>query len=63
MDRICTGQNNGEERPDAARAFLSAFFSDETELFRSPAEPDPGQGVAIRLRGPKLTARWPFQCA
>lgn len=32
--------------------FLSAFFSDETERFRSPAEPDPGETVTIRLRGP-----------
>ena len=26
------------------------FFSDETEAFRSPAEPEPGQNVSVRLR-------------
>ena len=36
------------------RDFLNAFFSDDTERFRSPAEPDPGRSVTIRLRGPKL---------
>ena len=30
----------------------SAFFSDETERFRSPAEPEAGQTVTIRLRAP-----------
>lgn len=34
--------------------FLTAFFSDETERFRSPAEPDPGQTVSVRLRAPKV---------
>ena len=34
--------------------FLDAFFSDETERFRSPSEPDPGQTVKIRLRAPKV---------
>ena len=29
---------------------LNAIFSDETELFRSPSEPDPGDTVRIRLR-------------
>ena len=29
---------------------LNAIFSDETELFRSPCEPDPGDTVRIRLR-------------
>ena len=36
------------------REFLSAFFSDGTERFRSPAEPDPGQTVTLRLRAPRL---------
>ena len=31
---------------------LSAFFSDETERFRMPPEPDPGQNVKIRIRTP-----------
>lgn len=30
--------------------FLSALFSDETELYRSPAEPEPDDLVKIRLR-------------
>ena len=29
---------------------LSSVFSDETEVFRSPAEPNPGDSVAIRIR-------------
>lgn len=29
------------------------FFSDETEMFRSPAEPEPGKSVRIRLRAPE----------
>ena len=29
---------------------LSAIFSDETELYRYPAEPDPGNSVALRIR-------------
>ncbi len=33
--------------------FLASFFSDETERFRTPAEPVPGQKVTVRLRGPK----------
>ena len=33
--------------------FLRAIFSDETERFRSPAEPDAGQTVSVRLRVPK----------
>ena len=31
-------------------SFLSAIFSDESPLFRSPCEPDPGDTVKIRLR-------------
>lgn len=34
--------------------FLSAFFSDETERFRSPSEPEPGQEVSVRIRAPKV---------
>ena len=33
--------------------FLSALFSDETEAFRSPAEPEAGETVIIRLRTEK----------
>ena len=29
---------------------LNSIFSDETEQFRSPAEPDPGDTVSIRIR-------------
>ncbi len=32
---------------------LSCFFSDETELFRTPVEPDPGDFVTVRIRVPK----------
>ena len=32
---------------------LSAMFSDETEAYRSPAEPDPGDTVHIRFRAAK----------
>ena len=32
------------------QTLLSAIFSDETELFRSPSEPDPWDTVRIRLR-------------
>ena len=35
---------------------LSAIFSDETALFRTPSEPDPGDVVAIRIRTLKDTA-------
>ncbi len=38
------------------RSFLSVFFSDETEQFRSPAEPDPGECFTLRLRAPNLSA-------
>ena len=34
--------------------FLSALFSDETESYRSPAEPDAGDTVRIRLRTEKV---------
>lgn len=34
--------------------YLSVFFSDETELFRTPAEPDAGDYVTVRIRAPKL---------
>ena len=37
---------------------LQAFFSDETELFRTPAEPEPGQPVVVCMRVEKgLDAR------
>ena len=29
---------------------FSSIFSDGTSLFRQPAEPDPGDAVAVRLR-------------
>ena len=29
---------------------IASIFSDETPLFRTPAEPEPGDSVAIRLR-------------
>ena len=32
---------------------LSGIFSDETEMFRSPCEPDPDETVHIRIRAPK----------
>lgn len=38
-------------------AFLAGIFSDETALFRSPAEPDPGDTVEIRLRVPEGQAK------
>ena len=31
-------------------ARISSIFSDETPLFRTPAEPDPGDAVTVRLR-------------
>ena len=31
-------------------ALISSIFSDETELFRQPAEPEPGDAVTVRLR-------------
>ena len=34
---------------------LSSFFSDETELYRIPAEPEPGETVRIRLRTAKYS--------
>ncbi|MBR6089579.1 MAG: glycoside hydrolase family 13 protein [Anaerolineaceae bacterium] len=33
--------------------FLTTLFSDETELYRSPAEPEAGETVRIRLRAKK----------
>ena len=38
------------------KGFLSVFFSDETEQFRSPSEPDPGDTFTLRLRAPNLSA-------
>ncbi len=35
------------------REFISALFSDETETYRSPAEPDSGEPLRIRLRTEK----------
>ena len=35
---------------------LSAVFSDESPLFRSPCEPDPGDTVTVRLRVAKDSA-------
>ena len=32
------------------QSFLTTIFSDETELFRSPAEPNAGDNLSIRLR-------------
>ena len=37
------------------REFLSALFSDETDLYRSPAEPDAGDPMRIRLRTEKTS--------
>ncbi len=34
----------------AEKALMSSIFSDETALFRTPAEPEPGDTVAVRLR-------------
>ena len=39
------------------QALLNSVFSDETELFRSPSEPDPGDTVTIRLRLQKNRAK------
>ena len=36
---------------------LSAVFSDETPLFRTPSEPNPGDSVTIRLRVSRGSAR------
>ena len=36
---------------------LNSIFSDETDLFRSPSEPDPGDTVRIRLRVKKDAAQ------
>ena len=50
-------QNDPHPAPDCGAApgqgFITAFFSDETEQFRSPSEPNPGDVVKIRLRAPK----------
>lgn len=35
---------------DYMHPLLSAMFTDETEAYRSPAEPDPGDNVIIRFR-------------
>lgn len=45
-----------EKRTDLTkeeRNFLTALFSDETELYRLPAEPEAGETVKIRLRTEK----------
>ena len=39
-----------------SQSVLSAVFSDESPLFRSPCEPDPGDSVTIRIRVAKDTA-------
>ncbi|MGX8705873.1 MAG: glycoside hydrolase family 13 protein, partial [bacterium] len=44
---------------------LDSIFSDETACFRSPAEPDPGDAVTVRLRlakgvGARLTVLYDF---
>ena len=36
---------------------LNSVFSDETNLFRSPSEPDPGDTVSIRIRIKKDVAK------
>ena len=36
--------------------FLSAIFSDETQQYRAPAEPERGDRVTIRLRVPRVRA-------
>ena len=41
------------EKQNTIDPVISALFSDETERFRSPAEPKPGQTVTVRLRGPR----------
>ncbi len=40
----------------ASQAVLSSVFSDETPFFRSPAEPDPGDTVTVRIRVAKDSA-------
>ena len=44
-------------------SFLSSIFSDENELFRSPAEPDPGDEVTMRIRMEKDTSAEVFLMA
>lgn len=41
-------------RHNTKHKLMSLFFSDDTVRFRSPAEPDPGQTVTVRLRGPAV---------
>ena len=41
------------EKTNISDTLLSACFSDETERFRSPAEPEPGDTVTVRLRAPE----------
>ena len=48
-------------------ALFSSVFSDGTEMFRTPAEPDPGDCVAVRLRvikgsGAQVTLLRGFPC-
>lgn len=39
-----------------SQRILSAIYSDETPVFRTPSEPDPGDSVTIRLRTAKDSA-------
>ena len=41
--------------PIDPQSIISSIFSDESELFRHPAEPDPGDEVTLRLRMKKNT--------
>ena len=42
---ITTGEGRMEQN-----SIIRAFYSDETENYRSPSEPEPGDMVAIRFR-------------
>ena len=55
----CGTENKAAYRPAAPspEELLGAVFSDETEDYRSPAEPESGDTVAVRLRTAKDTAR------
>lgn len=40
-----------------SQSMLAGIFSDETEYYRSPVEPDPGDTVRLRIRVPRGMAR------
>ena len=60
-EKTAVSAKRAQETEPLSKADLTKlFFSDETETFRSPAEPDPGEAVTLRLRAERNVAIAPF---